>query len=337
MFRQYFGFSDDPFGATPDPRFLYSSRTHREALASLKYSFLSNRGFTALIAPPGMGKTTLLFRFLEEIQKSARTVFLFNIDSDCGPRELMGQILRDLGISPGATGGEMRDQLSAVLVGDAEAQKRLVVVIDEAQNLSDAALETLRLLSNFETPQAKLMQIVLAGQLQLSEKLLQPSLVQLRQRITMVCHLEPLSAEETAAYIEHRLNFVGYNGDPLFAKDALITLADATQGIPREINNVCFNALSLCCALKRKQVHGHMVEEAIGDQQLPIPLKPSLTFPASQFSGEPSKVRPNVRRLWIASAALLRSCLFRVRCGSPGGIGHVSLRPTRMRNPFRSH
>src|SRR6202046_1540725 len=100
MLLNYFQLSDDPFGSTPDPRCLYHSPTHREALASLKYGFLSNRGFTALIAPPGMGKTTLLFRFLEDIQASARIAFLFNIDSQCQPQELVRYILRDLGIKP---------------------------------------------------------------------------------------------------------------------------------------------------------------------------------------------------------------------------------------------
>jgi type II secretory pathway predicted ATPase ExeA len=268
MLLRSFGFSEDPFGSTPDPRCLYASSTHREALASLKYGFLSNRGFTALIAPPGMGKTTLLFRFLEDIRDSARSVFLFDIDSQCEPRELVGYILRDLGITPGVTGAEMHDQLSGVLVAEARAGRGMVVVIDEAQNLSDAALEMVRLLTNFETPRAKLMQIVLAGQTQLSEKLMQPSLVQLRQRISTICRLEALSAEETTAYIEHRLKFAGYGGDPLFTKDALKEITEAGQGIPRTINTLCFNALSLCCALKRKQVDGRMAAEVISDQQL---------------------------------------------------------------------
>jgi hypothetical protein len=162
----------------------------------------------------------------------------------------------------------MHDQLSGVLVAEARAGRGMVVVIDEAQNLSDAALEMVRLLTNFETPRAKLMQIVLAGQTQLSEKLMQPSLVQLRQRISTICRLEALSAEETTAYIEHRLKFAGYGGDPLFTKDALKEITEAGQGIPRTINTLCFNALSLCCALKRKQVDGRMAAEVISDQQL---------------------------------------------------------------------
>src|ERR1700686_155099 len=116
MLLQYFGMSDDPFGVTPEPRFLYPSNTHREALASLKYGFYSNRGFTALIAPPGLGKTPVLDSFLGGLRAPARSVFLFDIDSQCEPRELIGSILRDLGIVPAASSTEMHEQLNGVLV-----------------------------------------------------------------------------------------------------------------------------------------------------------------------------------------------------------------------------
>ena len=113
----YYGFQEEPFGATRDSRCLYPSSTHREALASLKYGFASNRGFTALIAQPGMGKTTLLFRFLEDIRESARSVFLFNIDPQCESKEIVSYILRDLGIVPGRDSAEMHEQLNNVVVG----------------------------------------------------------------------------------------------------------------------------------------------------------------------------------------------------------------------------
>jgi type II secretory pathway predicted ATPase ExeA len=263
MLLQHFQFREQPFGTTPDPRFLYHSQTHREALATLCYSFYSNRGFTALIAPPGMGKTTLLFQFLDDIRESARTVFLF--DTQCEPRELISYILRDLGIKPGSDVVEMHHQLNEVLLTEARAGRKFVLVIDEAQNLSDDALETVRLLTNFETPRAKLMQVVMAGQPQLADKLTNPSLVQLRQRISIFCRLQPFNKEEATAYIGHRLKLAGYGGAPLFTEDALNLIIEASQGIPRTINNLCFNALSLCYALKRKQVDGSMAAEAIDD------------------------------------------------------------------------
>jgi type II secretory pathway predicted ATPase ExeA len=313
MLLRYFGLNDDPFGVTPEPRYLYHSNTHREALASLKYAFYSNRGFTALIAPPGLGKTTLLHSFLGDIRASARSVFLFDIDSQCEPRELIGSILRDLGIVPAASGTEMHEQLNGVLVQEAREGRVVAIVIDEAQNLSDAALETVRLLSNFETTRAKLIHIVLAGQPQLSDKLMQPSLVQLRQRITTICRIDPLSAEETRAYIDHRLKVAGYCGEPLFANDALDRITQATRGIPRSINNLCFNALSLCRALNEKQVIGSMVEEAINDLQL-LPISKgalAVTLPPTPdpSSDKSQRVAPQARRLTLAAAVVMAVAL----------------------------
>jgi general secretion pathway protein A len=310
MLLQYFGFQEDPFGATPDPRYLYPSHTHLEALASLKYGFFRNRGFTAMIAPPGMGKTTLLFRFLEDIRESARSVFLFDIDAECEPREFLGYILRDIGITPGQSSFEMHEQLSSALVTETRAGRKFVVVIDEAQNLSDAVLERVRLLTNFETSRGKLMQIVLSGQPQLSDKLMQASLVQLRQRISTICRIEPFSAEETVAYIDYRLKQAGYDGEPLFTKDTLTLIAEASHGIPRTINNLCFNALSLCCALKSKQVDGSMVSEVIADLQLIPQSRESIAAAGDVTAEQPSEPeqRKQARRLlkfWVPAAAVL--------------------------------
>jgi general secretion pathway protein A len=310
MLQRYFGFNGDPFGATPDPRCLYYSNTHREALASLKYGFYSNRGFTALIAPPEMGKTTLLFRFLTDIRESARSVFLFDIDAQCQPQELVGYILRDIGITPGRSSAEVHEQLDGVLLTESRAGRRFVVVIDEAQNLSDAALEKVRLLTNFETPRAKLMQIVLAGQPQLSEKLMQPSMVQLRQRISTVCRLDPFSPEETRAYIDQRLKLVDYDGKPLFTKEAIDLITEASGGIPRTINNLCFNALSLCCALKSKQVDGRMVADAVADLELIPRSKVTLAPPPAVATerlyelGQRKQVTGSAR-FWAAAVAVL--------------------------------
>jgi type II secretory pathway predicted ATPase ExeA len=301
MLLRYYGFREDPFGATPDPRCMYQSSTHSEALASLKYGYSSNRGFIALIAPPGMGKTTLLFRFLEEIRQSARTAFIFDIDPQCEPREIVSFILRDIGIVPGRDPAEMHEQLRAAVLSEARAGRRFVVVIDEAQNLSDAALEVVRMLTNFETSRAKLMQVVLAGQPQLSDKLLKPSLLQLRQRISTFCRIEPLSVEQTSAYIDHRLKFAGYTGPPLFTAEAVSRLTDASNGIPRNINNLCFNALSLCCAMKRKRVDGSMVAEIIADQQLMLTATdtPAVTREAAVVPfHRPEALSGGTKRTW---------------------------------------
>ena len=266
MLARYFGFNEDPFGATPDPHFLYSSRTHREALASLHLAFYSNRGFTALIAPPGMGKTTLLFEFLDRVRTTVRTAFLFNSLGEAP--DILREILRDLGLVPKDGLAEMLQQLNQELVQTALGGRHFVVVVDEAQNLSEPALEMLRLLTNFETARAKLMQIVLSGQPQLAEKLLSPGLVQLRQRISTFCRLEPFTPEESAAYISHRLKVAGHSGSALFSSEVLARISQVSQGIPRNINNICFNALTLCCAMGWKKVDLKILNEAIRDLQL---------------------------------------------------------------------
>jgi general secretion pathway protein A len=264
MFLQHYGMHEQPFGVTPNPRYLYLSQTHREALASLVYGIESGRGFMALIAKPGMGKTTLLFQVLDRLGSSARTVFLFH--TQCNSREFFHYLLSDLGIdSQGSDLARMHDQLNQVLVAEASSGRRFVLVVDEAQNLDDSVLETVRLLSDFETPRAKLMQIILAGQPQLAEKLARPGLVQLRQRVSILARLDPFSLEDTGGYINHRLRVAGYKGPALFTPEAIKIIATRGEGIPRNINNICFNALSLGFALEKHKIDSGMVLEALGD------------------------------------------------------------------------
>jgi type II secretory pathway predicted ATPase ExeA len=287
MLLQYFGLKEEPFGVSPDPRRLFLSQTHREALEALQSGFSSNRGFTAMIAPPGMGKTTLLFRFLEQIRDTARVVFLFDVDSTCEPREFVAYILRDLGIVPAQGSAEMHDQLSEVLVEENLAGRKFVIVIDEAQNLSEAVLERVRLLTNFESSKGKLIQVVLSGQPQLSDKLLHSSLLQLRQRISTVCHIKSLTVDETIGYINYRIKMAGYLGQPLFTEGAMRLIAQASQGTPRTINNLCFNALTMCCKLKSKEVDIAMVAKVISALQLIPPSRESFA-PSAAVSTAPA-------------------------------------------------
>ena len=280
MLSQHFGFKEDPFGVNPDPRCLYLSRTHQQALEALEFGFSNNRGFTAMIAPPGMGKTTLLFRFLDNIRDSARVVFLFDLDPQCEPREFVAYILRDLGIVPAHGSAEMHDQLSNAIIKENRAGRKFVIMIDEAQNLSDPVLERVRLLTNFETSRGKLIQIVLSGQTQLSEKLLHASLVQLRQRISTVCHIESLSAEETVGYIDYRVKMAGYLGQPLFTAGAVRLIAEASHGTPRTINNLCFNALALCAKMNLRQIDASMVAKVIASLQLVPKSSAPIAAPA---------------------------------------------------------
>ncbi|HLB87166.1 MAG TPA: AAA family ATPase, partial [Terriglobales bacterium] len=203
MFLEFYKLREQPFGVTPDPRFLYLSPTHREALASLFYGIETGRGFLALVAEPGMGKTTLLFQLMERLQRSARTVLLFQ--TQCDSRELLRYLMGSLGFdNSGQDIVVMHEKLNEALAREMLAGRRFVLIVDEAQNLDSSALETLRLLSDFETPSAKLLQILLAGQPELANKLASPALVQLRQRIAILGRLEPFSRAETTRYIEHR-------------------------------------------------------------------------------------------------------------------------------------
>jgi general secretion pathway protein A len=267
MFLDFYNLREQPFGVTPDPRYFYLSRTHREALASLYYGAEMGRGFLALIGPPGMGKTTVLFRLLERWRKSAYTAFLFQ--TQCDSQEFLRSLAADMGInSHGHDLVQVREELNAALLRLRRADRRFVLVIDEAQNLEDSVLETVRLLSDFETPSSKLMQIIIAGQPQLAAKLAHPSLLQLRQRVAILCRLEPFGPEETDRYIDDRLRVAGYDGHPLFSPEARAIIAARSHGIPRNINNLCFNALSMGYALQRKEIDGEIVREVVKDSDV---------------------------------------------------------------------
>ncbi len=297
MYLKYFGFREQPFGVTPDPRFLYLGAAHKEALASLYYGIEAGRGFMGLIAKPGMGKTTILFHLLEKFRSSARTAFIFQ--TQCTSREFMRFLLSELGYE-GDTQDfvRMHEEFNRRLLQEARAGNRFIVVIDEAQNLEPSVLETVRLLSDFETPRAKLLQIILAGQPELADKLASPSLSQLRQRISILNRIEPLPSWEIKSYVEHRLKVAGYEGPPLFTQEALEEIARLTEGIPRSVNNFCFNALSLACALRNKTVDLEIVREVTSDLDISkLVTEPIAPFPknGSSVPGENLAAAPPKR------------------------------------------
>ncbi|HET6932457.1 MAG TPA: AAA family ATPase [Candidatus Acidoferrum sp.] len=296
---EYFGLRDQPFGVTPDPRYLYFSPSHAEAFASLIYAIEAKRGFSALIAEPGMGKTSLLFHLLDKMQHSARTAFLFQPDPD--QHGLLRSLLADLGINTELQSvSQMHEALNDLLLIESRTGKHFVLVIDEAQDLDDSVLESIRLLSNFETPQTKLMHIVLAGQPALATRLAKPELKQLRQRIAAWAGLSPLSAAECADYIDHRLKVGGYRGTNLFPAASKSLIASASGGLPRNINHICFGCLSLGFANQEQQMHAGIVREVLRDQEFHFKREEKVDLKSSNHASEtpylpPMPVMPPVR------------------------------------------
>jgi TonB family protein len=272
LLYERYGMVDNPFGVTPNPHCLYQSRTHAEARSSLIIGIECGVGFQSLIAPPGMGKTTILFNLLEQFNNVARTAFLFQFPSDS--RDFLRYLISDLGGEAADSDlVRMQGTLNQLLIREHRASRQTIVIVDEAQNLDTSVLETLRLLSNFETPTEKLLQIILAGQPQLAQRLASPELAQLYQRISIRTTLIPFDLEDTRNYIEHRLKIAGYQGPPLFTPAALRLILERSGGVPREINTLCFNALLLAAAVKQKPIDSEILREVVTDLDLnPIPF-----------------------------------------------------------------
>jgi general secretion pathway protein A len=289
----HYGLQENPFGVTPDIRFLYQSHTHREALASLINGIDFGFGFQVLIGQPGMGKTSLLFSLLERFRTSAHTAFLFQPQSE--PHDLLQSVLYELGTSSAETSlHKLFEQVNEVLYRAAQERRRVILVVDEAQNLEFVVLEALRQLSNFETPDSKLLQVVLAGQPQLAEKLATSAHEQLRQRISAIIRLRPLGLDETAAYINHRLTTAGYGGADLFTEGGVRLVWNHSKGVPRNINTLCFGAMVLGFTERAKSIDECILEEAAQDLDLNSALADVFAMepPVSVLPGN-GKVQPS--------------------------------------------
>jgi general secretion pathway protein A len=244
MYNHFYGFRDAPFNLTPDPRFLFYSERHREALDHLLYGIRERKGFIQITGEVGAGKTTLCRALLAELGPRYRTALVLN---PClTVTQLLRTVLTELEVPLRRLDrATYLHQLNGYLLEQAAAGNDVVLLIDEAQDLSSELLEQVRLLSNLETDERKLLQIALVGQPELREVLESPGLRQLRQRITGRYHLAPLSRPETEEYIHHRLQVAGGNGRPTFDRWALRRIFRYSGGVPRLINAVCDKTL-LC-------------------------------------------------------------------------------------------
>src|SRR5262245_51833341 len=244
MYATFYGLRDSPFALTPDPRYLFLSEAHREALASATYGVQEHKGFVLILGEVGTGKTTLIRHLLGSFGPDIRSVFVFNPAVNF--LELLQLILRDLELPcPALRRVEMIDTLNEYLLRESAAGRYVVLIVDEAQHLAPGVLEEVRMLSNLETATGKLLQILLVGQPELGEKLGRPELRQLRQRISLVAELQPLSYPDTERYIAHRLEGAGRTGGPIFTTRATRLIHSASGGIPRLINAICDKALVL--------------------------------------------------------------------------------------------
>jgi general secretion pathway protein A len=262
MYLTFYGLAEKPFNATPDPRFLYMTPGHREALAQLLYGVQERKGFIVLVGKVGTGKTTLLHALWQRLKEQSAMSFVVN--STLPFDGLLEYVLADFGITKG---GESRAQrliaLNNFLIARQRDGQNSVLIIDEAQNLDVSTLEQIRLLSNFETPTSKLLQILLVGQPELKSRLDLPELRQLKQRVGLRCHIPPLTLEETRAYIRTRLRIAGARDLGLFTDSAIDRISAYAGGIPRLINTVCDHCLLFGYTDQQRRIDRQIVNQAI--------------------------------------------------------------------------
>jgi general secretion pathway protein A len=317
MYHQFYGVVESPFALTPDPKYLFLSEAHKEALASIIYGVKEQKGFVLITGEVGTGKTTLIRHILKQFETRIRSVFIFNSISSL--EELLQMVLQDLELPyQHRSRFEMITILNEYLLREMEAGRYVVFILDEAQHLSISLFEEIRLLSNLETAHSKLLQIILVGQPELGEKLGLPGLRQLRQRIGLTAELKPLNLGETAQYIAHRLAVAGYEGPQLFTYKALKKLYHASGGIPRLINVICDKALALGYGVGARQINDQIITQVTKDWAvfgIPSTPPPSLS---QQDSGQKNR-RSNLLsvRAGAAFAAVSLGAVFLFSTLSP--------------------
>ncbi len=317
MYEAFFGLNKKPFELVPNPDFLYLSRSHSRAGTYLDYAMRENTGFILLTGEVGAGKTTIIRRLLGTLGPNVQVSKVFNTRLEAD--QLIATINDDFGIEiEGRSKVQMLRDLYQFLIEQYGNQRRSVLIIDEAQNLSVDSLEELRMLSNLETNDTKLLQILLVGQPELKKILSVPELRQLRQRISIHCHINPLSPEETAQYVFHRLEVAGNRDAVSFDEEALSLVHEYSGGIPRLINVLCDFLLLSAFAEETRAITGNLVDEVASDSQFEgqfLPRKTPLTRRPSG-SGEKGDNQPRVRASSSEGAAPDRAPQAPLRSGA---------------------
>lgn len=264
MYCNYFGLNERPFEMTADPKYLYLNEMCKEVLSSLFYAVQNRRGVILFIGKIGTGKTTILKALKDSLDKNTKVAFIFT--TNISFKQLLNSAVVGLGLTASPknmTVVETIHRLSEFAIEQSMSGGNVVLMIDEAQNLSKSELENLRLLSNIETRRTKLIQILLCGQPKLDYKLNRPELEQLFERISIKKYLKSLSEEDTYNYIEHRLNIAGYNGSAIFNKNSLKLIWKHSEGVPLKINKICDNSMMVSYANEKKTIDENIIKEAI--------------------------------------------------------------------------
>ena len=325
LYQTHFGLSQAPFNITPDPSFLYLSASHREGLAQLSYGIRARKGFVVLTGEVGTGKTTLIHALLNELNGSAQTALIFS--TIVSPPDLLRSVCEEFGlVEPKRPLQEVHDYLVSLNEFFLESYRKgenCALIIDEAQNLSAEVLESIRLLSNFETSKDKLLQILLVGQPELAVRLNSPELRQLKQRVMLRHHLRALSLQECCEYVSNRLKVAG--GDKsIFTPNALESIHSYSGGIPRIVNVLCDNALLTGYALGRKEIDTGIIREVAEDLNITVNTEARLR-PIRQLVHSPNNnSNGSVRPFSTGSVE------------APSGITRLEPKPTAVKQPPKS-